>query len=492
MAENTKDGKQLLMQAIFNGSLNEVQKIISSGIDLNERRPDGKTYLMETVICSENMADTQEIIKCLIKNGADINAQDPSDGETALFKASWIGNVTTVKTLLDLNVDVFIENNDGNTAFEKTINVYNKYSQETAYERKQMEKLDKVLDLLDAAQKKQFSKNLESAKKGDENAQIKTAKCYLFQRGIEKDDYEMAYWFSEAAKKGNADGLYWLSQCCYYGIGTEKNYKTSEDLLIKAAIKGNKIAEYKLGLIFLDIDVKQAISFLKQSSEQGYADATATLAEIYLKGEKVKIDKDKGQDYLFLAASQGSAYANNLIGRLILDGEISVVNFSTQESNMIAFQNFQTAAEKDYMPAYLNLAECFEKGLGIEKNFYRAMNLYGYVLETSTETELFNAAIFKIKKYKNNYENIENSIVLYYLSQEFTGLGNKLNPKKYIDLLSKSANLGFAKAQYELGKMYESGLHVEKDIDKAIKLFKDAAAQGDEGAIYSLKYIEDN
>ena len=47
-----------------------------------------------------------------------------------------------------------------------------------------------------------------------------------------------------------------------------------------------------------------------------------------------------------------------------------------------------------------------------------------------------------------------------------------------ICLLTQKANQGDAKAQYELGKYYEKGTHVKKDLKEAFRLFKLAAHQG--------------
>ena len=55
-----------------------------------------------------------EIVKMLLKEGADVNARDKY-GRTALYVAAWRGHVEIVKMLLKEGADVNAADNDGNT-----------------------------------------------------------------------------------------------------------------------------------------------------------------------------------------------------------------------------------------------------------------------------------------------------------------------------------------------------------------------------------------
>ena len=105
-----------------------------------------------------------------------------------------------------------------------------------------------------------------------------------------------------------------------------------------------------------------------------------------------------------------------------------------------------------------------------------------------------NRTVFTIAKERNKTEilNLLNSAELYNLAKKCIIFDDfqKSDTKLYIELLEKSAEGGFAEAQYELGKMYESGLYVEKDIDKAIAWLEKAASQENEGAVYTLQYLK--
>ena len=53
---------------------------------------------------------------------------------------------------------------------------------------------------------------------------------------------------------------------------------------------------------------------------------------------------------------------------------------------------------------------------------------------------------------------------------------------------NKSAT-GVVDAGYELARLYEQGLGVEQDIDKAIDLYEEAAENGSEDAVAALERL---
>ncbi|MGN1265920.1 MAG: hypothetical protein ACI4UL_08895 [Muribaculaceae bacterium] len=71
---------------------------------------------------------------------------------------------------------------------------------------------------------------------------------------------------------------------------------------------------------------------------------------------------------------------------------------------------------------------------------------------------------------------------------------NEYNNANYYDafeLFKKAAELGYAKAQNNLGVLYKQGVGVEKNLSYAAYWFAKAAEQGDEDAIENLKHIQD-
>ena len=61
--------------------------------------------------------------------------------------------------------------------------------------------------------------------------------------------------------------------------------------------------------------------------------------------------------------------------------------------------------------------------------------------------------------------------------------------KKAAEWYEKSAELGFAPAQYRTGNLYEKGLGVARDVTKAKTWYQLAAAQGNASAMHNLAVL---
>lgn len=365
----------------------------------------------------------------------------------------------------------------------------------------------KALDLVVSIREDAFERSLRLAKSGNSYAQLEVGKMYLNGYGIDTDDNASViknnnkafYWFLKSSEQNNAGAFFMLSNCFEHGIGVQKNSKKANDYLYKAAEFCDEEALLQLARFFLSKnDFSMAISFLEKLNEVDDGTYMSKIAQIYTRigveymyGDEIYMNFEKGLEYLITAAELGDSEAQSELGSRYLDGD------NVQQNYEKAFFYLERAAKQKDSSAVMELARCYENGYGVEKNIKKAIKLYCEILNIEIEYPErynFDEALHIIKDYKD-LENIEDCItspvVFYYLSQEFIGFDKKQNPEKYIHFLKKSAEMGYDKAQYELGKMYETGLHVEKDIDKAIEWFEKAGEQGDDGAIYSLLYLKD-
>jgi len=68
-----------------------------------------------------------------------------------------------------------------------------------------------------------------------------------------------------------------------------------------------------------------------------------------------------------------------------------------------------------------------------------------------------------------------------------SGKGVTKNEKMATELIRKSAEAGYAEAQYQLGLCLETGQGVEKDKDEALRWYRLAAEQGNAAAQAKLK-----
>jgi len=135
------------MFSIANNNIEDVKKILKSGIDVDLRDSDLRTPLMEAIIQNKkdfvklfislgadvNAVDSNkwtplhfavqeaienndlDVVKLLISSGADVNAQE-SNGNTPLSQAVFYKNKKVQEFLLSNNADENIENNYGISA----------------------------------------------------------------------------------------------------------------------------------------------------------------------------------------------------------------------------------------------------------------------------------------------------------------------------------------------------------------------------------------
>lgn len=101
--------RNALHQSVVTGIVDDVAKILSSTkLDINATDSMGYTALQIAAIEGQS-----EVVRLLIKQGADINVQDKVHGNTALHEACWRGYSRTVTTIAKSKSDLHILNNGG-------------------------------------------------------------------------------------------------------------------------------------------------------------------------------------------------------------------------------------------------------------------------------------------------------------------------------------------------------------------------------------------
>ena len=106
--------------------------------------------------------------------------------------------------------------------------------------------------------------------------------------------------FKTAAKRGHADSIATLAEFYYHGFGTKKSLSQARKHYRKAAKLGVVRAQYKLGLLYLNVDefkdLEQGIKYLKRAAYNQHIKAAYLLGAIYYSeqfGEQDKLEADK-------------------------------------------------------------------------------------------------------------------------------------------------------------------------------------------------------
>ncbi|KAJ3078410.1 hypothetical protein HK102_004528, partial [Quaeritorhiza haematococci] len=269
-----------------------------------------------------------------------------------------------------------------------------------------------------------------------------------------------------------------LGFCYEFGLGTDQEFKASENLYICAAIKGNGLAQARLAFLrrygrpSVKIDRVEAEEWIKRVSEQG-PDAVSWLqraadednhpAANYALGvcyhDGVGVDKDpcKAVYYYERSAAAGQPRGEGILGYCYGEG------FGVEKDEEKAFALYLKAAKRGESVSMYNVAHCYEEGIGIPKDLSLAVTWYT-----------------KSAHLGNCYA--QNS--LGYMYEE--GLGVDRDEVKAVYWYRLSAEQGYPWAQCNLGFCLQNGIGVEKNEGLGAYWYQMAAIQGHSRAQHNL------
>lgn len=273
-----------------------------------------------------------------------------------------------------------------------------------------------------------------------------------------KHDYQAAYTrLEKAAKSGNAEAQYLVGYMNAAGEGTQQNPKKAAQWYQKSAEQGYTDAQLNLGVMYregkgIKKDPVKAAKWYQAAADKNDADAQFNLARMYQTGEGVSKDEKKAFDLFNKSAEQGNARAMYGVGHAYITGKGA------------------TRDEKTGMGWYRKAAE---------KGDLQAMgNVCTYEFHMKNWDDAFNWCN-KADAAGSDNKNISYSLGTIYLR----GLGKQeIDNAKAFTYLSKSSAIGNPYADFQLGQMYEYGLHVREDRNKAIEYYRKADAGGVKGA----------
>lgn len=253
-----------------------------------------------------------------------------------------------------------------------------------------------------------------------------------------------------------------LGEMYYYGIGIEKNADKAEDILIKAAEKGNANAKLILGRLYYNVkeNSDKAVEYYRKAAEQGIAIGQALFGFMYFNGEGVSKDYKKAIELLEKSAEQDCGYALYNLAVVFRDG---LAEQTPDISKAIAL--FKKTGEQGYSKGYLELGKLYSDGESIPKDEAKAADYY----KKASELGNVNADFSLGKMYvlgngvKQNFEEADKHFELY---------------------ADRSWDC------FRIGEIYEKA---DKSYEKALKWYTKAAEydEPDTDALIALGRIED-
>lgn len=161
-------------------------------------------------------------------------------------------------------------------------------------------------------------------------------------------------------------------------------YEQALECFRKAAEQGNASAQNNLGTCYfwghgVEKDELQGVYWLRKAVEQGNATAHLNLYYCYSNGGNV-VQKDEQQAIYWLrkAAEQGNAEAQFRLG-------VYHINKGTEKDDEQAVYWYKKAAEQGNVAAQVDLAVCYEEGVGAPQDIQYAVFWYRKAAEQGNE-----------------------------------------------------------------------------------------------------------
>lgn len=266
---------------------------------------------------------------------------------------------------------------------------------------------------------------------------------------------------------------------------------------------------------------KEALYWLKRAAQQGYADATLTLAEIYEK-KIVPPPSDKAAQELYelahkrlvIAVEAGDGNAAAKLGQMYHDGQgvpqsteealkwfTRGVQLGSRRAKLLvgrsavwgttpgytkqdALDILYEAANEGLSSAWMEIGYAYAGAFGGKVNHVRSLDAFKKAADAGNDEALRMVGIGYLSglgtpkdpvlglEYLRKSADLGNAEAMFNLALAYKmGIGAVSSRQGYLDWLRKAADKKLPDAHYHLGIAYRDGDGVAKNIDKALEYF---------------------
>lgn len=162
-----------------------------------------------------------------------------------------------------------------------------------------------------ASESQNFKNVLESAQKGDPNAQSQLGMMYGNGKGVTQNSQEAVKWYTKAAEQGNAKAQCRLGFMYENGGYVIQDYQEAFKWYARAAEQGDTGGQFALGKMYADgkgviRDDQEAIKWYTKAAEQGDKEGQVVLSTIY----GLSQDYVEAYKWIILAGAQATAQSD--------------------------------------------------------------------------------------------------------------------------------------------------------------------------------------
>lgn len=294
-----------------------------------------------------------------------------------------------------------------------------------------------------------------NAAKNDFDAIKELATRIWMGEGVEKDRPSTFSLWMKAYELNSQDNLVTRSigSCFYYGHGVRKDDDSAFKYYMKGALRDDANSQYFVALILERKNDASCIEWYDKAIKNGDMDSAVNLGKIYLEGELTSRDISKAEKYFSVVKDSKDASCMLDIMRIYYFGPNSN---GMQDLNKSIYW-CKSAAECGNTEAVGNLSILYKESNLDKKEYYEFLK----TLPSNGE------ALLRLYKYYRDSNNNDEAL----------------------SYLNAAVDLTYPKAYYEMGTVYFSGL-CGKDVDKnkAIESWQAGAKKKDSDSIVMLAY----
>ena len=296
-------------------------------------------------------------------------------------------------------------------------------------------------------------------------------KMYMNGDGVRRDAVTAFNNFVRGAESGDEKCFYEVGKCFEFAVGVKRNIELMKRFY-DIAVENNVIeAKSRVGILKLyghlyDQDFKSAANLLDLAAEKYNNDARAYLAVCHVHGivfqrklERAKELLDDASEPFPLgcnghATRPGSRSAIALLAEYHENGMFGKVDVARAGQ---LYKQLSDEADSEFDPLKAQYARCLLWGIGVPKDYSTGME----ILKNSAEP---------------HYADTWNVFGMCYRD----GVGVEKNLNKALEYFTEAASSfcgirGITEAHYHLGEMYENGNGVEMDLARAVHHYMCAA-----------------
>ena len=311
-----------------------------------------------------------------------------------------------------------------------------------------------------------------------------------------------------------------LGTLIFEGVGCKKNVSEAVSVLDNCIMHGNAAAalylanEYRDGK-YTERNIPLALDYYTRAAKLGYTAAYELMGDLYREGKLIDFDIARAIDLYELAGASGNHTARHKASELkaarrsYFDKGSAIIGSSgavTVKDAEEAFRSLAISTAMGYPASHRLLAKCYANGFGTSLDRERAFYWYSKAVELSDEASRLPLALCYLRGFGTRLSYKKAIPLLKELAEEgdeiarnelfalyekrmrkmirsiYSQAMSLIHMKKFTEalaLLHGSEELGYPKALYTLGAMYEFGLGTKSDRHKASAYYTLAARGSD-------------